>query len=77
MTDRSYLAPDAMARLRSARLALGISQRVLAQRAGYSREEVCQWELGRRQIKLHQFEDLAGALGVRLTLSLSYTSESE
>lgn len=75
-----------MRRLRSARLALGISQRALAERAGYAREQVCQWELGRRSIKLCQYEDLIAALGVRMELVPgpaepdsydSYTSESE
>lgn len=71
MTDRIHRSPDAMSRLRSARLALGISQRALAERAGYSREEVCQWELGRRTANLTQFQDLAQALGVRLELSFT------
>ena len=78
--------PTPMRRLRAYRRALGISQRTLAERSGYAREEVCQWELGRRSIKLHQFEDLLGALGVRMELVPgpaepdsydSYTSESE
>lgn len=60
-----------MSRLRAYRKALGISQRTLAERAGYAREEVCQWELGRRNIKLHQFEDLLGALGVHMELSFT------
>lgn len=60
-----------MRRLRAYRRALGISQRTLAERSGYAREEVCQWELGRRSIKLHQFEDLLGALGVRMELSFT------
>jgi len=93
MTARIDSPPDAMRRLRSARLALGISQRTLAERAGYSREQVCQWELGRRSIKLCQYEDLIAALGVRIELMAtpttftsytsytvsftSYTSESE
>lgn len=63
-----------MSRLRAYRKALGISQRTLAERAGYAREEVCQWELGRRNIKLHQFEDLLGALGVRMELVFSSTN---
>lgn len=71
MTDRIHLSPDAMSRLRSARLVLGISQRTLAERSGYAREKVCQWELGRRSIKLHQFEDLLSALGVRMELSFT------
>lgn len=71
MTDRIHLSPDAMSRLRSARLALGISQRTLAESAGYSREEVCQWELGRRTVNLTQFQNLAQALGVRLELSFT------
>lgn len=66
--------PSPMRRLRAYRRALGISQRALAERAGYAREEVCQWELGRRSIKLHQFEDLLGALGVRMELVPSASS---
>lgn len=69
--------PPPMRRLRDYRRALGISQRTLAERSGYAREEVCQWELGRRSIKLHQFEDLLGALGVRMELVPPTSSTDE
>ena len=69
--------PSPMRRLRAYRRALGISQRTLAERSGYAREEVCQWELGRRSIKLHQFEDLLGALGVRMELVPPTSSTDE
>lgn len=61
-------APDKhMAQLRRLREELGVSQKKLGAITGFASPEISQWELGKRTIKLWQFEVLLNALGYRLS----------
>ena len=52
------------ANVRSRRLALGLSQEVLAERAGVHRTYVGMLERGEKNVTIYNIERLAGALGV-------------
>lgn len=55
-----------MVDLRSARLAAGLSQRVLAERAGTSQATISAYESGRKRPTTAVLERLLGAMGLEL-----------
>lgn len=56
-----------MALLRQLREANGVSQKKLGAITGFHGPEISQWELGKRTIKLWQFEVLLNGLGYQLS----------
>lgn len=65
-----------MALLRQLREELGISQKKLGAITGFHGPEISQWELGKRSIKLWQFEVLLNGLGYRLSWT-PYSKQEE
>lgn len=64
--DLSDVAVKFGLRLREVRLARGISQEKLAEKAGLHRTYVSSVERGQRNISLFNIESLANALGVKM-----------
>lgn len=64
MPDRSELLLAFGAKVRERRLAAGLSQEALAERAGLHRNYVGSLERGERNVALVNLYALAGALGV-------------
>lgn len=55
-----------MAELRSERRARRMTQAELGKRAGYHKNAIGEFELGRRRVFIHALDDMATALGLTL-----------
>lgn len=64
-TDRMDSIMVALARCR---VALGLTQQEVADRAGYHMSNLCAWERGRRSPSLRAVEDIAQVLGARIVV---------
>ncbi|MGD0052190.1 MAG: helix-turn-helix transcriptional regulator [Vulcanimicrobiaceae bacterium] len=65
MSDSEFLARIG-ARVRELRAVSGLTQRVVAERAGLSRASIANVEAGRQNLRLRQLAALATALGVQV-----------
>ena len=66
--ERKHLLPI-MAELVARRRACGLTQLELARRSGYANNHICNWERGHKRIYLHQAQDIANAMGLRITIA--------
>ena len=57
-----------MESVRAARIAAGISQEVLAERTGYGRDLISDWERGAVVPGLLRFREICQAMGLRIVL---------